>query len=111
MKKQILKTVYCLSLSALMLLGEAGTVFAETKNAAMTETAPEEDAALEAEPGTDGAIDAVGAKIVAAYNLADVTGLAYNPQTNVLSWNKVSGADRYKVEVFDAAGASRNRLL
>lgn len=107
MKKQILKTVYCLSLSALMLLGEAGTVFAETKNAAMTETAPEEDAALEAEPGTDGAIDAVGAKIVAAYNLADVTGLAYNPQTNVLSWNKVSGADRYKVEVFDAAGASR----
>lgn len=168
MKKKMLKTILCLSLSAAMLLGETGAVLATTAPVEATTEAAEKteettevevtteetteveattEAATEVEVTTEVAteveadteetteveastettteaeasteetteveatteeteetIDSVGAKIVSAYNLANVEGLAYDAQTRTLSWNKVKGADLYKIEVYDADG-------
>ncbi len=163
MKKQILKSMLCLSLSAAMLFGEAGAALAETaapveagQELVEAEVRPETEQAeaadseaeeartgaeeADTQAGAEGAgaqaaqagaeeadvqeteetgtavegaesqedVDAVGAKIVSAYNLADVTGLAYDPVTRVLSWNKVPGANNYRVEICDASGAHLN---
>lgn len=123
MKKRVLKSILCLSLSAAMILGEAGLVFAEptesvteevveaTQEETTEETETEEAEAqetaetpetVEASAEEEDSIDAVGEKIVSAYNLADVAGLAYDAATGVLSWNKVANADWYEIEVYNA---------
>ena len=115
MKKRVVKMILCLSLSAAMLFGEAGAVLADTTEAALAS----EDAVLESDDSladrtvTEGDltaeaeksdVDALGAKVVTSAVLADVTGVAYDPATKVLSWNKVSNASRYRIEIYDAAG-------
>lgn len=114
MKKRVLKTIFCLSLSAAMLLGDAGAVLADvvstTDAAVAEETGNREDADLASEASEAVMGDAVfedgtvGAKIVAAYTLGDVTGLAYDARTGILSWNKVAKATYYRVQKLDAAG-------
>ena len=115
MKKRVVKMILCLSLSAAMLFGEAGAVLADTTEAALAS----EDAVLESDDSfadrtvTEGDltaeaeksdVDALGAKVVTSAVLADVTGVAYDPATKVLSWNKVPNASMYRIEVYDAAG-------
>ncbi len=117
MKKRVLKTFFCLSLSAAMLLGEAGAVFAEdaklVESAVMSSEAGETEAALreereltrDAEPDVLSREDIRNAKVVASvYTLGDVTGLAYDATTGLLSWNKVENADSYRVEMYKADG-------
>ena len=115
MKKRVVKMILCLSLSAAMLFGEAGAVLADTTEAALAS----EDAVLESDDSladrtvTEGDltaeaeksdVDALGAKVVTSAVLADVTGVAYDPATKVLSWNKVPNASMYRIEAYDAAG-------
>lgn len=88
MKRRVLKILFCISVSATMLFGEAAAVLADTTG---------ELELISAETR--------GAKIVSAYNLADVAGLSYDNITGTLSWNKVAGADAYKVQVYDATGS------
>ena len=49
-------------------------------------------------------IDAQAAKIVPKTTLAPAAGIAYDAKTKKISWNKVPGATRYKVELKDTAG-------
>ena len=114
MKKRVLKTFFCLSLSAAMLLGEAGAVLADTTNAKVeiTEEATEnkreeKDVTWEEAGAVELTEDELGAKVVpAVYTVGDVSGLAYDATTGVLSWGKVSNATQYRVEMCKADGTS-----
>ena len=79
MKKKLLKGVLVLSLAGALAFSGVGV-------------------------GTGGTLDAYAAKIVAKADLSPVTGIAYNATTGRVSWNKVSGATRYDVEIKNAAG-------
>lgn len=89
--------------------GEAAEAAPEEETAE-TEGITEGEAA-QAEEETDDVLEALGAKIVAPTTLADVTGLAYDAKTKILSWNKVAGATGYKYEItyVDEAGKEKRR--
>lgn len=97
MKRKVLKTLLCMSITTTMLFGETAAILADTVDTTATEQQELESAEVSAK----------GAKIVSSYVLADVTGVAYDAATGILSWNKVAGASEYSVTVYDAAGNSK----
>lgn len=85
---------------------DAGTeASAAEENSIAVQAASETPAAVsDTEASMEETEKKLGAKVVSPTALADVTGIAYNPSTNELSWNKVPGAVDYQVTVTDASG-------
>lgn len=79
------------------------TVKTDSEEAAEVQEAVEAAEVTATQTADDSVIDATGYNVVDASQavLANVNGIAYDPETNILSWNAVAGANCYVVKIID----------